>query len=89
MIHPVTRRPGEGMSPFTSDCPPPATPAAASLAAPAAARQGAGILLDLQQCYPFALQITEPMGFWTSACRSVVMRRYDRAYSVDFVGGAL
>lgn len=33
------------------------------------------------QICPFSLQFTQPLGFWTSACRCVQMRRFDRAYS--------
>lgn len=58
-----------------------------SLAAPAKAAQGACTMHG--PLHPFALQFTEPKGFWTAPCRSVVMRRYDRAYSVDCVGGVL
>lgn len=34
-----------------------------------------------RQLAPYALQLAQPLGFWTSACRCIVMRRYGRAYS--------
>lgn len=70
--------PHVGMSgDWPAECVPPATSPAASLPAPAAEQGGRAIY---GQRYAFALQFSQPMGFWHAPCGAVSMSRFDGAY---------